>query len=185
MTDKTTIEGEGRWLIVRNESIEPISVPHPSRDAKDSEHLNLGGFEEELLSDEWLDSPTLMRDVERGRLSLRRSDTVPSNEFAVGRIVDSLMSKGWQAHAAITVWQICASQPIPPEYDYLIELEPTTDSKAARGPTSITPRWDLIQEHLPWLKEILSLERRWRKRSRFIGRLNARIEQLERMSRGV
>ena len=187
MTNKFTfdVEGEGRWLIVRNNEIKPISVPHPDRDARDNEHLSLGGFEEQQIPEEWLDSPVLLRDVERGRLSLRRSDSLPDNQFTVDVVVSDLTQKGWEPHAAVSVWQICACNPIPEELDYLIEVEPTSESKAAHGPTALSNRWDLVREHLPWLREILALERRWRKRRKLIRRLNARIDQLERMSRGV
>lgn len=179
------LEDEGRWLIVKNEQIEPISVPHPDRDAKDTEHLNLSGFEEKVLDREWLSSHVLMRDVQRGRLSLRWSDDVPSNEFIMPRIVSELTGRGWQPHAAITIWQMCASDPIPPQLDYLIELEPTTESKSVHGQTSITDRWDLIAQHLPWLREVRDLEERWRNRRPIKRRLNARIEELEKMARGL
>lgn len=185
MTDTLTVKGEGRWLIVKNEEIEPICVPHPSRDALDKEHLSLVGFEEQLLGEEWLQSPVLARDVERGRLSLRRSDTLPDNEFAIDKIVSDLTGKGWEPHAAITIWQICACDPIPEELDYLIEMEPTPDSKARYGPTSVANRWDLFREHLPWLREMLALELRWRTRRKIVQRLTARIKELERMSRSV
>lgn len=179
------LEGEGRWLIVKNEQIEPISVPHPDRDARDNEHLDLSGFEEQILDEVWLSSPVLMRDVERGRLSLRRSDHTPQNEFTMPRIVSELTGRGWQPHAAVTIWQMCASDPIPPQLDYLIELEPSTESKSVHGPTSITDRWDLIANHLPWLREVRDLEARWRNRRPIIRRLDSRIEELERMARGL
>jgi len=183
MTNTLTVKGDGRWLIVRNDSIEPISVPHPDRDARDNDHISLSGFEETNIGEEWLDSPTLIRDVERGRLSLYRSDTLPSNEFSIDRIVSELTVKGWPPHAAVSIWQICAQQPIPDELDYLIGLEPTADSKAQHGPTFINNRWDLIRNHLPWIREVLELERRWRKRGRIIGRLNTRITELEALPR--
>lgn len=176
--------GEGRWLIVRNEEINPISVPHPDRDARDSEHLNLGGWEEKVITDEWLNSPVFLGDVERGRLSLRRSDDLPTNEFAVASVVSSLTEKGMSPVPAVTVWQMCAAQPIPPELDYLIELEPSADSKQQHGSTFITTRWDLVNDHLPWLREIRDLESRWRKRGRILGRLNSRIRELEALGRG-
>ena len=183
MTNTLVVEGEGRWLIVSNTTIEPISVPHPDRDAKDNDHLSLSGFEETNIGEEWLESPTLIRDVERGRLSLSRSDTLPTNEFSIGKIVSELTAKGWAPHAAVSAWQICAQQPIPEELDHLIDLEPSVDSKAQHGPTFINARWDLLRNQLPWLREILELERRWRKRGRIIGRLNARIAELEALPR--
>ena len=76
-----------------------------------------------------------------------------------------------------------ASKPIPEELDHLIDLEPSVDSKAQHGPTFINARWDLLRNQLPWLREILELERRWRKRGRIIGRLNARIAELEALPR--
>ena len=186
MTKNTfTVEGEGRWLIVKNNEISPISVPHPDRDARDNEHLSLGSFEEKQIPEEWLESPVLLKDVERGRLSLLRSDSLPDNSFAVDTVVSNLTQKGWAPHAAISAWQICACDPIPPELDYLIEVEPSAESRVAHGPTAISNRWDLVREHLPWLREILDLERRWRKRRKLIRRLNKRIGELERMSRSV
>ncbi|NIQ88597.1 MAG: hypothetical protein GWN93_05775 [Deltaproteobacteria bacterium] len=179
------IKGEGRWLIVRNASVEPISVPHPDRDAKDSEHLSLSGWEEQVIGEEWLESPVFIGDVGRGRLELRYSDDVPSNEFRVDNVVDELTAKGFSQNAALTAWQICAAVPIPPELDYMIEMEPSEEAKRQHGPTFITNRWDLVRDQLPWLRAIHDLESRWRKRGRILGRLNNRIEQLEEMSRGI
>jgi hypothetical protein len=49
----------------------------------------------------------------------------------------------------------------------------------------MTNNWDLVRNHLPWLKEILMLELKWRKRDSLLALLDTRIEQLEELARGV
>ena len=177
--------GDGRWLIVENSNIEPISVPHPDRDAKDEEHITLSGFEKATIGDEWLNHPPFVRQVDSGRLTVYRSDDLPDNSFTVGQVVEQLKKRDWDSNAAVTIYQICASQPVPDNLSQLIDLEPATDSRVRHGPSFITNNWDLVRQHLPWLREIRDLEKRWRKRGRFIHRLNERIKELEEMARHV
>lgn len=177
--------GEGRWLIVENTSIESISVPHPDREADEREHIALTGFEKDTIGEEWFDHPPFVRAWEDGRLNVYRSDELPDNSLTVGRVVADLTQRNWGPGAAVTVFQICGSDPVPDELSQFIELEPTTDSRVRHGPSFMTNNWDLVRNHLPWLREILVLERRWRNRPRLIARLDTRIEQLEEMARHV
>jgi len=159
--------------------------PNPDRDARDSDDLDLAGFEEKVIDSLWLDVPHFVRAVDSGRVSVYRSDTLPRSDFLVATVVSELTARGWSNNAALTIYNICASEPIPPEFDQFIDLAPSRDSKTQNGPdtTIIGPRWDLLRQHLPFLREILALELKWRKRPAIVKRLRARIRELESRAR--
>lgn len=187
MTDDM-VQGSGRWLIVRNNNINPIHFRHPKHDAADVEHLTLGGFEAKSIQELWLDVPWFMDKVRSesnpdGRIDLYRSDDPPDNRFTVNSVAERLVQeRGFTRNAALTVYQICASDPLPDELDQYIELAPSREGRQISD-TYIAPRWDLVQQHLPFLEAVLEVETEWRKRQDLMDRLNKRIESIGELRR--
>jgi hypothetical protein len=186
MDDKGS-EAEGRWLIAENLTVRSRSFPHPERDASESEHLHLGPFEAKVIEPVWLESPAFTRyvydpdDNPEGYIAVYRSDTPPTGEFTIANVIEDMSDRGVPRPMALHAFYICAQDPIGKEYATFISLEPSVDSVARFGATSITAQWDLLRNHLPWIKEVRALEERWRKRDAVLAALDVRIDQLEEM----
>ena len=172
-------ETQGRWLIASNLKMGAINFRHPSKEAADVDHLRLGSFESKVIDAAWLDVPWFVQAMEAEVVHVYRSDSLPDNKFMAGRIVEDMVSRGWDRNAALTAYHICGCDPVPPVLDQYIELEPSQRSRRRFGATYLNRNWDLIKQHLPFLREVLELEGRWRKRPALMRRLKKRIKVLE------
>ena len=182
MTNVT--EKKGRWLVVRNLTVNNRHFPHPDRDAKDDEHLSLGSFGEAVIDPVWLESPSFVRHIRTeenpdGYIQVEWTDTLPSNKFSIETVIEAFSKLEIPRPMALHAYYICAMDPIPNEYASFIDLEPSPDSVRRFGATSLTAHWDLLNDHLPWLREVRSLEQRWRKRDALLAWLDTRIAELE------
>lgn len=175
-------EEKGKWLIAENPSIEPIGFRHPDHEVGDRDHLHLGSFEAQIVDPMWLEVPWFAKNVDSERINVRWSDDAPENEFTVQNVLEGLVAKGFDRTAALTIYQICAfdGKDLPDHLDQYIELAPSGEGRKISA-TYIGQRWDLIEQHLPFLEAVLDLERQWRKRRPLIRRLNARIKEIKDM----
>lgn len=172
-------KAQGRWLIASNVSPGPICFRNPDRDADDDEHLSLSGFESKIIDEMWLDIPWFVKEVESGRIVTYRADVMPDNRHTAQATVERLVESGMTRNAAMTIWQMCAADPLPPELDQYIDLAPTADNKQQFGATYINVRWDLVDQHLPFLRAFLEEEQAWRNRPDIVARVQSRIEEIE------
>lgn len=188
---RTTENTTGRWLVAQNLTVRPRHFPHPNRDAKDDEHLSLGSYQATIIDPSFLDSVSFTRHVRTGEnlddpeayLEVYWTDTPPSVEFELVTVLEDMMGREVPRPMALTAYYICAQEPIPPEYADFLTLEPSPDSVRRFGPTSLTAQWDMVRNHLPWLREVRGLEERWRKRDSVLAVLDMRIDELEEMRR--
>jgi hypothetical protein len=187
-----TIENtKGRWLVARNLSVRPRHFPHPSRDAKDDEHLSLSSFQASIIDQDFLNSPSFTRHIRtednaadpEAYLEVYWTDTPPDDEFDLVHVIEDMMAREMPRPMALTAYYICAQEPIPEEYAGFLTLEPSPESVRRFGPTSLTAQWDMIRNHLPWLREVRSLEERWRGRDPVLALLDMRIDELEELRR--
>ncbi|MFA5637248.1 MAG: hypothetical protein WC977_15230 [Anaerovoracaceae bacterium] len=178
MTDLQDVK-EGRWLVASNTSMGAINFRHPEKDAADVDHLRLGSFESKVIDPLWLNVPWFVDAMQDGRVVVVRSDELPDNTISASAVVEDMITRGWDRNAALTAYHICGCDPIPPELDQYIDLEPSQRSRRRMGPTYINQRWDLLKQHLPFLRELLALEQRWRNRRGVVRRLEKRIKELE------
>lgn len=170
---------KGKWLVATNTQVGAISFKHPDPEASDEAHLRLAGFESKVVDLLWLEVPHFVGAVESKRVTVDWTDKLPSNDFVQGKVVEQLVADGFTNNAAATIYQICSfdGDELPEHLDQYIDLAPGRDGRRI-GRTYIGPRWDLVEDHLPFLQGVLALEQRWRNRPGLVRRIENRIVEI-------
>ena len=167
------IQGEGGFLIAKKSGTSTMIVRSPK--PGDFEDLVIPPHKEVTVDEAWLKVPYFVRDVDAGKIELRRSDTFPvETPWTVAQEFEGQLEDG-QKQLAKTICEL----PLSEQYLSAIHIgELVNDQGIPRQGARVTKSY-LVEKHLPFLKATLALEGRWQKRKKVTDELKRAIKRIE------